>query len=317
MTVSPETDKHNVADPPLGAPARATELLKLAIEKLKQGDAQAALHAASEACHCAPHEPKAHYAYGQAWLALNDPARAERAFADAIKYHPAWADAWVNYGVSRYRQGHIEDAKRAMREALARQPDHAAAISNLDAFMRASGDTLVPGDMAPGIAPGSVMSALKPADPATALGLAVEFLLKQPVFAKLPFGEWAQVLVGQINRGHFFFAADEQHRVHGMFGWALTSEAIAEAWVTGRGDLRSEDCWDGDCVIVNVFAADGPDADRVLAEEGIKALAGKRRFFAKRYYRNGRTRPLRMPGEDLGRYFAAIASLRKSGWERS
>ena len=161
------------------------------------------------------------------------------------------------------------------------------------------------------------MSALKPTDPATALGMAVEFLLKQPVFAKLPFGEWAQVLVGQINRGHFFFAVDEQRHVHGMFGWALANEAIAEAWVTGRGDLRSEDCWDGDCVIVNVFAADGPDADRVLAEEGIKVLAGKRRFFAKRYYRNGRTRPLRMPGEDLGRYFAAIATLRKSGRESS
>jgi hypothetical protein len=124
-------------------------------------------------------------------------------------------------------------------------------------------------------------------------------------------------LVGQINRGHFFFAVDEHRRVHGMFGWALTSEAIAEAWVTGRGDLRSEDCRDGDCVIINVLAADSAEADRVLAEEGIRVLAGKRLFFAKRYYQNGRTRPLRMPGEDLGRYFAAIASLRKGARESS
>lgn len=287
--------------------ADCNAFLKAALEKLEQGDVQGALHAASEACHCAPHEPKAHYAYGQAWLALNDPARAERAFADAIRYNPAWADAWVNYGIARYRQGQIEDAKRAMREALARQPGHAAAISNLDTFMRVSGDTTA----------GSVMSALKPADPATALGMAVEFLMQQPVFARLPFGEWAQVLVGQVNRGHFFFAVDEQRRVHGMFGWALTSEATAEAWVTGRGDLRNEDCRDGDCVIINVLATDSPDADRVLAEEGIKALAGKRLFFAKRYYRNGRTRPVRMPGEDLGRYFAAIASLRKDARQGS
>jgi Tfp pilus assembly protein PilF/hemolysin-activating ACP:hemolysin acyltransferase len=287
--------------------AECNAFLKTAIEKLTQGDAQAALRAASEACHCAPHEPKAHYAYGQAWLALNDPARAERAFADAIRHDPAWADAWVNYGIARDRQGHVEDAKRAMREALARQPGHSAAIANLDAFMRASG----------GATAGSVMKAVKPADPATALGMAVEFLMKQPVFAGLPFGEWAQVLVGQINRGHFFFAVDEQHGVHGMFGWALTSEAIAEAWVTGRGVLRSEDCRDGDCVIINVLAADNAEADRVLAEEGIKVLAGKRLFFAKRYYRNGRTRPVRMPGEDLGRYFAAIASLRKSAGQSS
>ena len=86
------------------------------------GDARGALHAASDACHAAPDEPRVHYMYGECWAALNAPARAERAFAQALQLNPAWADAWINYGVARYRQGHIDDAKAAMRQALIRAP---------------------------------------------------------------------------------------------------------------------------------------------------------------------------------------------------
>ncbi len=93
-----------------------------------------------------------------------------------------------------------------------------------------------------------------------------------------------------------------------MFGWALASQAVAEEWVQGRRQLRDDECLEGDCVIINVLAAEVPDANRVLAEEGIKVLEGKRLFYAKRYYRNGRTRPVRMPGENMGRYFAATRS---------
>jgi thioredoxin-like negative regulator of GroEL len=118
----------------------ATSFLRIAIDKHARGDHRAALHAASEACHRAPGWPQAHYAYGQAWAALEEPARAEQAFAAAIQLNPRWADAWVNYGVARYRQGHIEDAKTAMREALKAEPAHAAAASNLGAFMRISGE---------------------------------------------------------------------------------------------------------------------------------------------------------------------------------
>ena len=77
-----------------------------------------ALWAASEACHRAPQHAQAHYVYGQAWLRLNEPAKAERALAEAVRLAPAWPDAWVEYGIARYRQGAIEDAKTAMRQAL-------------------------------------------------------------------------------------------------------------------------------------------------------------------------------------------------------
>jgi tetratricopeptide (TPR) repeat protein len=79
--------------------------------------------------------------YGECWLALNEPARAERAFAEALQLQPAWVDAWINYGVARYRQGHIEDAKAAMRQALIRAPGHPAASANLGAFMRITGES--------------------------------------------------------------------------------------------------------------------------------------------------------------------------------
>lgn len=118
----------------------AVRFLHEATEALTRGDAGVALRAASEACHRAPDAPQPHYVYGQAWLACHDPARAVQAFAAALQLAPRWADAWVNYGVARYRQGAIEEAKRAMREALVAAPDHPAAASNLGAFMRITGD---------------------------------------------------------------------------------------------------------------------------------------------------------------------------------
>jgi hypothetical protein len=77
--------------------ARFFEFLELAVTSLAEGEAERALAAASEACLCSPDRPKAHYLYGQAWLALNQPARAQAetlmraTFArwDDVTPHPA------------------------------------------------------------------------------------------------------------------------------------------------------------------------------------------------------------------------------------
>jgi tetratricopeptide (TPR) repeat protein len=110
----------------------------------RAGNHDAALRAASDACHAMPHLPQPHYAYGEAWLALNQPGRAEQAFAAALGIAPGWADAWINYGIARYRQGSIDDAKTAMRQALghapANTPAHRAAAANLGAFLRITGE---------------------------------------------------------------------------------------------------------------------------------------------------------------------------------
>jgi Flp pilus assembly protein TadD len=109
--------------------------------RMREDDFQAALIAASDACHAAPFRPESHYAYGQALLALGDFPKAERAFAEAIQRAPAWADPWINLGLCRYRQGFIEEAKNAMRQALRHAPDNRAAAANLGALMRISGES--------------------------------------------------------------------------------------------------------------------------------------------------------------------------------
>jgi len=90
----------------------------------REGDLQNALRAASDACHEAPECWQPHYAYGEIWLALNEPARAAEAFAAALRLDPANADAWINYGLARLRQGALEDAKTAMRRVLRQEPEH-------------------------------------------------------------------------------------------------------------------------------------------------------------------------------------------------
>jgi tetratricopeptide (TPR) repeat protein len=111
--------------------------LRAAVSLLKLGRPAEAVRAASEACHCAPQLAEAHYVYSQSWLALNEAAKAERTFAEAIQLAPAWAEPWVNYGIARYHQDAIADAKGAMRRVLALSPDHSAALPNPGAFLPA------------------------------------------------------------------------------------------------------------------------------------------------------------------------------------
>jgi tetratricopeptide (TPR) repeat protein len=117
-----------------------THYLRAYTSLTSQGDRHAALRAASDACRAAPHLAWPHYAYGQAWLAIDEPARAEQAFAASVRIAPGWADAWINYGIARYQQGAIEDAKTAMRQALRVQPNHLAAVANLGGFLRITGE---------------------------------------------------------------------------------------------------------------------------------------------------------------------------------
>ncbi len=72
-------------------------------------------------------------------MAAGKPARAEQAFAIATKLRPDFADAWVNFGLARYAQGSVNEAKSAMARALQAQPGHPAATSNLSALLRLSG----------------------------------------------------------------------------------------------------------------------------------------------------------------------------------
>jgi tetratricopeptide (TPR) repeat protein len=290
---------------------------------LALGKADAAVAAASDARRLAPQLPQALYTHGLALLAAKKPAEAEQAFAAALERAPAWADAWVNCGAARYRQGAIEGAKAATQEALRHAPNHPAATANLQALMRVSSKTEAtaaaqadPGkphnassspdaqhasdsDQKASAGGDAKLSTWIPDNPVISLGLAVEYLRKKPAFARLPFGEWSQVLVGQINRGHFCFVINEQRQIRGFFGWALTSERLAEEWVENRSGLRDEDCRGGDCVIFNAWAAESFRAHRFMVDTGRKVIEGKRTLYFKRHYRDGRTRPVRLAATDF------------------
>jgi hemolysin-activating ACP:hemolysin acyltransferase len=140
----------------------------------------------------------------------------------------------------------------------------------------------------------AALSAWKPREPVVALGLAVAYLRTKPTFARLAFGTWSQVLVGQIKSGNFFFVMDQHRRIHGFLGWALTDEALAEEWLNGRSTLREEDCRFGDSVIISAWAAESLHANRVILETARGLFAKKRAFYFVREYPDGRRRPMRL-----------------------
>jgi hemolysin-activating ACP:hemolysin acyltransferase len=128
---------------------------------------------------------------------------------------------------------------------------------------------------------------------AMALGLAVEHLMTKPAFARLPFGHWSRILVGQIRRGHYFFVIGDK-RVVGFCGWALVSEAEAEAWISGSQAAMSATGEAGDFVVVNAWSAETPQAHSVLRDELRIRIAGSKMVYAKREYADGRSRPFRL-----------------------
>lgn len=130
-------------------------------------------------------------------------------------------------------------------------------------------------------------------NPAAALGLAVSHLMTKPAFARLPFGAWSRVMVGQINRKHYHLAFDHNGRTVGFLGWAITDAITAESWLGGWGDPAGADT--GDCIIINAWSADTPAVNRLLLDAGRTAAAGHRLVYFKRHYPDGRTRNGRLP----------------------
>jgi hemolysin-activating ACP:hemolysin acyltransferase len=143
--------------------------------------------------------------------------------------------------------------------------------------------------------PGPDFVAWRPTAPAAALGLAVEYLCAKPAFARLPFGEWAQTLFWQTARKHYIFALDRDRRIAGYMGWAFAESSLAESWLKGGGGMSNAQCLDGDCVIVNAWAADGEAANDFLRGAAASLFAGRRALYFKRHYPDGRERAVRLP----------------------
>jgi len=138
----------------------------------------------------------------------------------------------------------------------------------------------------------------RPNSPVVALGLAVNHLMTKPAFARLLFGDWARILVGQINRKHYYFVTDGRN-VQGFMGWALATREKAEDWVEGRRGLSYEDSKQGDCLIFNAWAADNSRVHRFMVDQARKLIQDKQTLYFKRYYKDGSSRPVRLNVNDF------------------
>lgn len=130
-----------------------------------------------------------------------------------------------------------------------------------------------------------------------ALGRAVSYLMTKPSFARQPFGVWSRTLTGQINRKHYFFVL-RSTAVVGFAGWALVDEVRGEEWLRGAGDISSGDCVNGDCMVINAWAADSEAVNRFILRQIRRSLIGLKAAYAKRFYTNGTVRPLRVKLSD-------------------
>lgn len=131
-----------------------------------------------------------------------------------------------------------------------------------------------------------------------ALGRAVSYMMTKPAFANAPFGHWAKTLTGQINRKHYFFVM-RSDKVVGFLGWAFVDEAKAQLWVEGKADIGFSDSVNGDCIVVNAWASDDDDVHRFIVKELRRVGHMKKRLYGKRFYKDGRTRPVILEVNDF------------------
>jgi len=145
-------------------------------------------------------------------------------------------------------------------------------------------------------------------DPHAALGRAVMQLMGKPGFGQLRFGSWSRILVGQINREHYFFL-ERAGKIVGFAGWSRSSEAGADTWVAGEGDLSPDEVMTGDCIIVNVWQSDDPQAQAEMVRQMRLIAHDIRLVYGRRSYGDGRDRFIKMPiSRFLARHIARGAS---------
>jgi hemolysin-activating ACP:hemolysin acyltransferase len=134
----------------------------------------------------------------------------------------------------------------------------------------------------------------RPDDPRVALGLTVSYMMTKPAFAALRFGDWSRILVGQINRKHYYFVIGQENQVEGFLGWAVTTREKAEAWVEGRERVSYQDSFEGDSILVNAWAASSLEANRFLLDVARTLFKDYDTLYFKRYYKDGRMKPWRL-----------------------
>lgn len=81
-----------------------------------------------------PNHVSAHYNLGQAYMHLNDVAKAAESFRAAVQIKPDYADAWNNFGNALHDLRRYDEARAAYQEALRLRPDLAGTRYRLAAL---------------------------------------------------------------------------------------------------------------------------------------------------------------------------------------
>jgi len=131
-------------------------------------------------------------------------------------------------------------------------------------------------------------------DPYLTFGRVVSYLMSDPVFSRMPFGHITKLLAGQINRAHYLLACDETKKVVGFVGWSLAPLEIAEKWIRSEQIPGNHDPRNGPACIINFWKVDSADINRVLVPAMRREVAAQTHVYAKRFYPDGRVRPLRL-----------------------
>lgn len=162
-------------------------------------------------------------------------------------------------------------------------------------MIETANETAAGGDATRSLAQGSLRVA-KARDPYAACGRTVAYLMGVPNFARLPFGQLARLIAGQINRGQYFFVLDAAGAPVGYCGWAQTSHAAAEDWFVRNVDLGERIDATGPACVINLWQASSPAANgRIVAALRSRVAPGTELVLAKRFYPDGSIRGVRLP----------------------
>ena len=140
------------------------------------------------------------------------------------------------------------------------------------------------------------LRAIREKNPFAACGRTVSYLMNVQNLARLPFGQLSKLIVGQINRRHYFFVVDASGAICGYCGWTQATHEQAEAWLARNEDVSGENMLDGPVCVINLWQASSPKANAVIIGS-LRALLhpSTELVVAKRFYPGGAIRPVRIP----------------------
>jgi hemolysin-activating ACP:hemolysin acyltransferase len=119
-----------------------------------------------------------------------------------------------------------------------------------------------------------------------AFGIVMDYLAVRAPFSTFEAGDLVKAVRRQLRGGHHLVAMQGQSAV-GYLGWMPTTNAIAQKWLDGTGQLKPADAASTDAVALTIVAADLPLARRQLIRSA-RMLNKTVRVYFKRGAENGR-----------------------------